>query len=351
MCVFRRRLALRANVRPSTNVTSGCSCPLSILPRSGCVWICRIGGACRYESLTVATRRGELAIAQTRLVIAALKAAHPELDIRIREITTAGDKDRHTALWDLKDTGFFTSQLEDALLAGEADLAVHSFKDLPTQEREGLAVTAICNRQWPEDCLLAKQPVGSMDDLPRVGEGRDVEPAAGGPIAASAAGPGTGAAARQRPDADPQAANHGPRRDHPRPGGLGAAGSGRGDLRRFRPEAIHSRPGPGCSGDPDPKRRSSRPWRSCGPSTMNRPGPWSWRSGRSSSRCSAAATPRWGPTPSGGATRWRFTPSSPMSRAATSSSKQVEGPVSQAVSIGRASRLGVARRRRPGDSS
>ena len=117
--------------------------------------------------LTVATRRGELALAQTQAVIAALKARHPDLDVHIREITTAGDKDRRTALWDLKDTGFFTSQLEDALLAGEADFAVHSFKDLPTQEREGLAVTAICNRQWPEDCLLAKQPVGSIDELPQ----------------------------------------------------------------------------------------------------------------------------------------------------------------------------------------
>ncbi len=117
--------------------------------------------------LTAATRRGDLALAQTRTVIAALKTKHPDLDVRIREITTAGDKDRRTALWDLKDTGFFTSQLEDALLARAADFAVHSFKDLPTQERQGLAVTAIYNRQWPEDCLLAKRPVHSLDELPR----------------------------------------------------------------------------------------------------------------------------------------------------------------------------------------
>jgi hydroxymethylbilane synthase len=117
--------------------------------------------------LTVATRRGELALAQTRTVIAALQARHPDLDVRIQEITTTGDKDRITALWDLKDTGFFTSKLEEALRAGEADFAVHSFKDLPTQEREGLAVTAIFNRQWPEDCLLTRQPVGSLDELPK----------------------------------------------------------------------------------------------------------------------------------------------------------------------------------------
>jgi uroporphyrinogen III methyltransferase/synthase len=116
--------------------------------------------------LTVATRRGELALVQTRAVIAALQAKHPDLDIHIREITTAGDKDRRTALWDLKDTGFFTSQLEDALRAGEADFAVHSFKDLPTEACPGLAVTAIYNRRWPEDCLLARQAVKSLDELP-----------------------------------------------------------------------------------------------------------------------------------------------------------------------------------------
>jgi hydroxymethylbilane synthase len=118
------------------------------------------------KALTVATRRGELAIAQTQMVIAALRARHPELEVRIHEMTTTGDKDRRTALWDLKDTGFFTSRLEEALLAGEADFAVHSLKDLPTQEREGLALTAIWDRRWPQDCLLARQPVGSLDELP-----------------------------------------------------------------------------------------------------------------------------------------------------------------------------------------
>ncbi len=88
------------------------------------------------KALTVATRGGNLAIAQTQTVCSMLKKIHPGLQINIKTITTTGDRDRRTALWTLKDTGFFTSQLEDALLAQQADFAVHSFKDLPTRYRE-----------------------------------------------------------------------------------------------------------------------------------------------------------------------------------------------------------------------
>ena len=118
------------------------------------------------KSLTVATRGGALAIAQTGHVIAALKKIHPGLEIRIREITTTGDKDRRTALWTLKETGFFTSQVEDALTAHEADFAVHSFKDLPTTQRRGLAIGAVFDRNFVEDCLVSVSPVESIDQLP-----------------------------------------------------------------------------------------------------------------------------------------------------------------------------------------
>ena len=118
------------------------------------------------KSLTVATRGGALAIAQTEHVIATLKKIHPGLKIRIREITTTGDKDRRTALWALKETGFFTSQVEDALTSHEADFAVHSFKDLPTAQREGLAIGAVFDRNFVEDCLVAALPVESIDQLP-----------------------------------------------------------------------------------------------------------------------------------------------------------------------------------------
>ena len=118
------------------------------------------------KALTVATRGGQLAIAQTQTVCSMLKKIHPGLQINIKTITTKGDRDRQTALWTLKDTGFFTSQLEDALLAQEADFAVHSFKDLPTQYRSGLTIAAVCRRQFPQDCVLAAGSAASIDQLP-----------------------------------------------------------------------------------------------------------------------------------------------------------------------------------------
>jgi hydroxymethylbilane synthase len=119
------------------------------------------------EQLTAATRSGALAIAQTKTVIAMLKQAYPDLNIEIKTITTSGDSDRRTALWNLKDTGFFTSQLEDALLANQADFAVHSFKDLPTQSRDGLKIAAVCDRNLVEDCLVSNLKIESIKQLPK----------------------------------------------------------------------------------------------------------------------------------------------------------------------------------------
>jgi len=119
------------------------------------------------KTLTVATRGGKLAIAQTGIVISALKKIYPGLQIEIKKVKTAGDRDRRTALWNLNETGFFTSQVEDALLADQADFAVHSLKDLPTRPREGLTIAAVFDRQFVEDCLIAAKPIASIEELPQ----------------------------------------------------------------------------------------------------------------------------------------------------------------------------------------
>ncbi len=119
------------------------------------------------KTLIVATRGGALAETQTAIVVSAIQKIFPDIDIRIKKIASEGDKDRRTTLWKLKETGFFTSQLEDALIANVAVAAVHSFKDLPTAIREGLTIGAILDRRFPEDCLVSAAPVKSLDELPR----------------------------------------------------------------------------------------------------------------------------------------------------------------------------------------
>ena len=118
------------------------------------------------RSLTVATRGSRLALAQTEIVITALKSAHPDVDFKINTITTKGDRAKSAALWQLNGFGFFTRQVEEALLGNRADLAVHSFKDMPTQQTDGLTIAAICQRHFPEDCLISARPTHSLDDLP-----------------------------------------------------------------------------------------------------------------------------------------------------------------------------------------
>jgi hydroxymethylbilane synthase len=117
-------------------------------------------------TLTAATRSSPLALAQTQIVIDALKNIHPDLKIKIKTITTKGDRDKTTALWRLKGYGFFTSQLEHALLDGHADFAVHSFKDMPTESTPHLTIAAVPERNFPEDVMVAGLSSNSLQAVP-----------------------------------------------------------------------------------------------------------------------------------------------------------------------------------------
>jgi len=117
------------------------------------------------KPLTIATRRSELAVAQTGIVVSALRKTYPDIRIKIKKITTLGDENRTTPLWRLKHSGFFTSRLQEMLIAGRADLAVHSFKDLPVEQPDGLTIGAVCDRRYDEDVLIAAKPASSLNDL------------------------------------------------------------------------------------------------------------------------------------------------------------------------------------------
>ncbi len=114
--------------------------------------------------ITFGSRGSKLALAQTRSMIAALQRLHPGLECDIRIISTSGDRDQHTPLTTMSQQGVFVREIESALLQGSIDAAVHSLKDLPTQQPEGLLIAAIPEREDARDVLLSR--AGSVQDLP-----------------------------------------------------------------------------------------------------------------------------------------------------------------------------------------
>lgn len=117
--------------------------------------------------LRIATRASTLAIAQTRIVIEALKKHRPNRDFEIVEIKSKGDIDKKKPLWKLSETGIFTAAVEGSLRENKADIAVHSYKDLPIEKADGVAVAAVLDRKFSEDCLVCGQKIKSLDDLPK----------------------------------------------------------------------------------------------------------------------------------------------------------------------------------------
>jgi hydroxymethylbilane synthase len=108
-------------------------------------------------TLRIATRRSKLALAQSHWVKARLEALHPGLTVELREYVTRGDQIQNVPLSQVGGKGLFTKEIEDALLAREADLAVHSLKDLPTALPPGLTLGAIPPREDPRDALVLPQ--------------------------------------------------------------------------------------------------------------------------------------------------------------------------------------------------
>ena len=106
-------------------------------------------------TLRIATRGSRLALCQSEEVAAELRRAHPEIVIELVPVETEGDRDRQTPLSVLGGRGVFVKAVEAALLRGRADLAVHSLKDLPTEDAAGLTVAAVPRRADPRDALVA----------------------------------------------------------------------------------------------------------------------------------------------------------------------------------------------------
>jgi hydroxymethylbilane synthase len=118
-------------------------------------------------AVTLGTRASALAMAQTERAIELLRIAWPELVCEIEPIVTHGDRTQASGepLPEIGGKGLFTAELEQALRNGRIDLAVHSLKDLPTEDSPGLVLGAVCLREDARDCLVARDGL-ALEQLP-----------------------------------------------------------------------------------------------------------------------------------------------------------------------------------------
>jgi len=118
------------------------------------------------EKLIIATRASNLALWQAYHIKERIETSFPEVTVELNKITSKGDKILDKPLALIGGKGHFTKELEDEMLAGNAHLAVHSLKDVPTYIPEGLELCAITERQDQSDVLLS-HTYKSLDELPQ----------------------------------------------------------------------------------------------------------------------------------------------------------------------------------------
>ncbi len=120
------------------------------------------------RGVVIGTRGSELAMFQARQVAWTLQRNNIDLSVKIRKITTSGDKILDSPLAGIGDRGLFVKEIETALLEGEIDMAVHSAKDLPTVLPDGLIVGAFGSREDPRDIFVGS--AGSLKGIPAGGK-------------------------------------------------------------------------------------------------------------------------------------------------------------------------------------
>lgn len=117
-------------------------------------------------TVKIATRKSPLALWQAEHIKARLQALHPTLNVELVTFVTQGDKILDTPLAKIGGKGLFVKELENALLDGRADLAVHSMKDVPMDLPEGLCLPVICEREDPADAFVSNH-YQSINELPQ----------------------------------------------------------------------------------------------------------------------------------------------------------------------------------------
>lgn len=126
------------------------------------------------RTFVIGARGSKLSLAQVRIVVDALRIARPEIAIDVREIKTEGDRNA-APISEIGGLGVFTKAIEDALLAGTIDIAIHSLKDLPPRLPDGLMLAAIPERADVRDALVSRDG-RALAELPsgaRIGTGSE----------------------------------------------------------------------------------------------------------------------------------------------------------------------------------
>ena len=115
-------------------------------------------------NIKIGTRGSKLALIQADSVKTSLEKIYPQIDFNIVKIKTTGDKILDSPLSRIGDKGLFTKEIEDALLKGDIDMAVHSMKDIPTVLPPGLIISAVTKRLDPRDVLVSKKKL-NLDQI------------------------------------------------------------------------------------------------------------------------------------------------------------------------------------------
>jgi len=122
------------------------------------------------KTIRVGSRNSSLAITQAQIVIDTVKKTNPSLDFEIVAIKTTGDKILDKPLDLVGGKGLFIKELEQALLDGSIDMAVHSFKDMPIEDSDNnLSIVALSKRESPFDVLVLPKEVSKLDNSKPVG--------------------------------------------------------------------------------------------------------------------------------------------------------------------------------------
>ncbi|MCL5022754.1 MAG: hydroxymethylbilane synthase [Nitrospirae bacterium] len=124
------------------------------------------------RTIVIGTRGSKLALWQAEWVKSELKKLHPELEVELNKIKTTGDKILDVPLAKVGGKGLFVKEIEEALLSREADLAVHSMKDVPVEFPKGLYLPVICKREDPRDAFItrmqdSKFKIQNFESLPK----------------------------------------------------------------------------------------------------------------------------------------------------------------------------------------